>query len=59
MISGHMLRNMLVGPESYVFDLPSILRGLPFSLNPMWVEVSVLNLQIPSPSLQMRCSSSS
>ena len=46
-------RIVLGGPESSIFDLPSILRGFRFSLDAMWTEVSALNLNQAVPSLQM------
>lgn len=46
-------RTMLGGPESSVFELPTILRGFRFSLDAMWAEVSALNLETLVPALQM------
>lgn len=41
------------GPESSVIELPAILRGFRFSLDAMWAEVSILNLETLVPTLQM------
>ena len=44
---------MLAGPESSIFDVPSLLRGFRFSQDAMWAEVSRLNLLKLAPALQM------
>ena len=47
----HMVRLVLGGPESSIFDLPNILRGFRFSIEAMWPEVSTLNLLERVPAL--------
>ena len=47
------VRIMLSGPESSVFELPNMLRGMRFSTNAMWDEVSRLNLLKLAPVLQV------
>jgi pimeloyl-ACP methyl ester carboxylesterase len=44
---------VLDGPEASIFDLPNIVRGMLFSANTMWVEVSALNVMKAVPALQM------
>jgi len=51
--SWKFFRIMLGGPESSIFDLLNILRGVRFSTNTMWDEVSRLNLMQLAPALQM------
>lgn len=46
-------RIVLGKTESSIFDLPDVLRGLRFSLDAMWSEVSSLNLAKTAPSLRM------
>jgi len=46
------VRITLGGPESSIFDLPNIMRGLMFSAC-MWPEISALNLVQAVPALQM------
>jgi pimeloyl-ACP methyl ester carboxylesterase len=46
-------RIILGGPESSIFDLPNILRGLIFSVDAMWPEISALNLVKAVPVLKM------
>jgi pimeloyl-ACP methyl ester carboxylesterase len=45
-------RIILGGPESSIFDLPNMLRGVMFS-KCMWPEVSALNLMKAAPALQV------
>jgi len=47
------LRIMLAGPEASLFDLPGILRGMRFSQQAMWEEVSALDLTAAAPSLHV------
>jgi len=47
------LRIMLAGPEASMLDVPRILRGMRFSQNTMWPEVSSLDLTTAVPALQM------
>ena len=51
--SWKFFRIMLGGPESSIFDLLNILRGVRFSTNTMWDEVSRLNLTKLAPALQV------
>ena len=44
---------VLSGPEASIFDLASLLRGMQFSQNTMWVDVSSLDLTMAVPALQM------
>ena len=46
-------RAVLGGKESSIFELPSAMRGVRFSLDTMWAEVSRLNLVERVPELQM------
>ena len=46
-------RVVLGAPEASIFDLPRAMRGLRFSLDAMWSEVSRLNLVSIAPALQM------
>jgi pimeloyl-ACP methyl ester carboxylesterase len=46
-------RMFLSGPELSVFDLPDLFRGLRYSLDAMWEEVSRTNLLEAAPSLQV------
>ena len=46
-------RIVLSGPEASIFDLPNILRGMLFSTNTMWTEISALNLVKTVPALRM------
>jgi pimeloyl-ACP methyl ester carboxylesterase len=46
-------RVILSGTESSVFDLPNVMRGMRFSLDAMWGEVSRLNLLQTVPVLEM------
>lgn len=46
-------RIILGRPESSIFDLPNILRGMLFSTYAMWPEVSALNLVKAVPALKM------
>lgn len=48
-----MLRIVLGGPESSIFDLRKTVRGFRFSLDAMWPEVSTLNLLKLVPELPM------
>jgi pimeloyl-ACP methyl ester carboxylesterase len=48
-----MGRIFLGGPESSIFDLPSLVRGFRFSLDAMWAEVSTLNLVTVEPALRI------
>ena len=47
------IRIILSGPEASLLDLPHILRGMQFSQNAMWAEVSALDLICAVPSLQV------
>src|SRR5262249_1284528 len=47
------LRIVLGGPEASILDLPNIVRGMLFSLNTMWAEVSAVNLVKAVPALQI------
>lgn len=49
----NLARIFLSKPELSIFDLPNLLRGLRFSLDAMWGEVSRINLMEAVPSLQM------
>ena len=44
---------VLGGPEASIFDLPNLLRGMRFSQNTMWADVSSLDLTTTVPALQM------
>ena len=46
-------RALLAGKESSLFELPSAMRGLRWSLDAMWSEVSRLNLLERAPALRM------
>jgi pimeloyl-ACP methyl ester carboxylesterase len=46
-------RVLLFTPESSLFDLPDFVRGLRFSMDAMWTEVSRLNLVTMAPALKM------
>ena len=46
-------RISLGGPESSIFDLPNILRGMLFSIYAMWPEISKINLMTAAPALKM------
>ena len=47
------VRIMLAGPEASIFDMLNILRGMQFSQNTMWAEVSLLDLTSAVPALPM------
>lgn len=47
------LQIMLSRPESSIFELPNMIRGVRFSTNTMWGEVSRLNLLKLAPVLQV------
>ena len=47
------VRLVLGGPEASLLDLPGMLRGMQFSQNAMWEQVSSLNLTTAVPMLQM------
>jgi pimeloyl-ACP methyl ester carboxylesterase len=53
MPSWQFARLALSGPEASPFDLPRLWRGMQFSQNAMWEEVSSLNLTTAVPVLQM------
>jgi pimeloyl-ACP methyl ester carboxylesterase len=46
-------RGVLGGPESSILELPSAMRGLRWSLDAMWAEVSRLNLIELAPTLEV------
>lgn len=48
-----VVRIVLGGPEASMFDLPRILRGMQFSQDTMWAEVSALDLTTTVPVLDV------
>lgn len=47
------LRIVLARPEASMLDVPGILRGMRFSQQAMWAEVSALDLTTAVPALQV------
>jgi len=47
------IRTLASGPESSILDLPNMVRGLRFSMQAMWPEVSSIGLAQIVPALQM------
>jgi pimeloyl-ACP methyl ester carboxylesterase len=47
------MRIVLSGPEASILDVPGIARGVLFSQNTMWAEVSTLDLVTAVPALRM------
>jgi pimeloyl-ACP methyl ester carboxylesterase len=47
------LRIVLSGPEASILDVPNIIRGMQFSQETMWADVSALDLTTTVPRLQV------